>query len=685
MSRKKLVFEIGVEEIPSQYVDTMAKSLYDNARAMLTELRLEYSDMKVMHTPRRLVLMVNELSDNQNAMKNVVKGPARKVAFLEDGVTPSKALEGFLRKNKKNLEDIEWVNDAKAEYATLNIVSLGDNTKDVLVEALPKLIGSIYNPNPMRWGSYIMKFIRPIRWIMAVFGEDVVEAVIECTKASNLTYGHRTLANCEVCISSADEYLKVLKDAFVIVDQNERKQQIVDQIKDIEKQNGFKVEIDEALLDEVNNIVEYPTCAVGHFDEKYLELPECVIKEPLKVQQRYFPVYFDSKITNSFVYTRNGGSDFIDNVTRGNERVLRPRLEDAEFFYNNDLKSSLEEKAGKLADVVFVEKGGSYLDKAKRVFEISKVLAEKVKYDDIEQLEKVAFVMKADLVSSVVREYTNTQGIAGAVFAEKEGYSNEVCLAIKEQYLPNYRGDSLPSNVLSAITAIADKLDTVMCLSSVGLKPSGSDPYGLRRQTLGIFAIALDRGFDIDLDKLIIDVAPMYESNLVDEDIVEFVKFIQGFFYQRLRVLLHDEKGYSIEVLDKVSISDLNIYKSVKKINIIDEIGDTQWYIDFTQIFNRIVKLIKYVKNEDAIFDKSIVDEAARDMFYAFANSEAIIAEKINEELYEDAIKMIAECGKRINSFMDNNMALCDNIQLRNNRIAFFKRFCDVCSEIIQI
>lgn len=685
MNKSSFVFEIGVEEIPSQYVATMADSLRENAVKMFEEVHLEYDQLKVYYTPRRFALLVDGLAEEQTLQKLTVKGPAKKIAFGPDG-NPSKALEGFLKKNEKTVDDVYVVADGKNEYVAVDVVKSSQKAVDVLKDELSKLVLQIYNPNPMHWGGYKIKFIRPIRWLMAVYGSQVIATELECATASNITYGHRTLAPAPVAIASADSYMTELEKVFVIVDQDKRKQLIVSQIHDLEKENGFAVEIDEALLDEVSNIVEYPTCAVGSFEEKYLSLPECIIKEPLKNQQRYFPVYIDGKITNAFVYTRNGGKYAIENVTRGNERVLRPRLEDAEFFYNSDLKNTIADKAEALRNVMFVDNGGSYADKMQRVEAIALRLAERIGYPETELIKQTAKIMKADLVSAVVREYTGIQGLVGGVFAQNEGYDPRVCSAISEQYLPNFYGDKLPTEMLSAIMSIADKLDSFMCLSAVGLKPAGSsDPYGLRRQILGVYNITLEMAIDIDLDQFVTECVAFYANSFTaqKETQEQYTKFILDYLYQRLRIFLHDEKKYSYDELDKISLTDLNVYKSVKKVKMIEKIADEQWYQDFLQIFNRIVKLIKSSKDACGVFDAKLPDAQASQMFDAFYSEKASILEAIGKEEYETAIQKIAAIGKSINSFMENNIALCDENDLRLNRLAFFSEFCDTCGSII--
>jgi len=685
MVKQSLVYEIGVEEIPSQYIETMASSLKENAKKLFDELRLSYGDLKVYYTPRRFSLMVNELVDEQAELKLVQKGPSTKIAF-DANDNPTKALQGFLKKNQKTMDDVYLIEDEGK--VAVDVVYSGIKTIEVLKDGLSKLVSQIYNPNPMRWGNYKIKFIRPIRWLLALYGEQVIPVDIECTSSTNMSYGHRTLANHPIAIPNADQYMTELEKAFVIVDQRKRKEMIIDQIRALEEEYGFSVEVDEALLDEVSNIVEYPTCALGHFDEKYLSLPECIIKDPLKNQQRYFSVYKNGKITNAFVYARNGGTYYIDNVTRGNERVLRPRLEDAEFFYNSDLKTSICDKADSLHNVVFVDNGGSYADKAKRIEAIALRLAEHVGYSEYDLIKKTARIMKADLVSAVVREYTDTQGLVGGVFAQNEGYDPRVCTAIKEQYLPNFYGDKLPSEMLSAIMSIADKLDSLLCLSAVGLKPvSSGDPYGLRRQVLGVYNIALEMNINVDLDSFVSECVSLYYDmlNTINETPVDFLRFIKDYLYQRLRIFLHDEKQYSFDDLDKISVSDLNVYKSVKKADMIGIIRNEDWYLSFLQIFNRIVKLIRSSKEESKSFDAGIVDTDASEMFNTFYSQKEVILSDISREEYEEAIKKIAVIGESINAFMDANLALCDDAQLRLNRLAFFEDFCSVCGNIIQI
>ncbi len=687
MDKKKLVYEIGVEEIPAQYIRTMAESFKKNAEDMFRELRLHYKDLNVFYTPRRFALIVTDLDVKQESETKTVKGPSASVGFEKDGTTPTKALLGFLRKWGKTPEEVTLEGEGDKKYIAVSVTSEGEMTDKLLPERLAALIGAIYSPNPMRWGDYKIKFIRPIRWLLALFGDEVLPVEIECCKATSETWGHRTLADGPAAVSSADDYEETLKKLYVILTEEERKSMIRAQIKALEEEHHFQVELDEDLLDKVANIIEYPTCAVGSFEEKYLRLPECVIKTPAKTQQFYFPVYRDGKITNAFIFVRNGGSDFIENVIKGNERVLRSRLEDAEFFYDNDCKLTLKDLADQLSGVVFVEKAGSYQDKQERVNTIARKLASLVGYEETEKISTAASLLKADLVSQTVREYTEIQGVVGGVFAERDNYPADVCQAISQQYLPNFTGDALPEGKLASIISIADKLDTVMTLCSVGLKPLGSaDPYGQRRQILGIFSIALEQGFDVDFDRFISECADLYKDFCAaeGESTEDFVTFLHGFILQRLKVFLHEAKEIPLDDIEKISVDELNITKSMKKAKMIREVGETEWYQQFILIFNRIQKLIKNEKPE-AAFSAEYPDAEASAMFKDFAGRREEILGKIEKEDYESAIRDISDCGKSITAFMEENLALCDEKEKRQNRIAFFGDFCNVCGKIIQL
>lgn len=687
MSTRDFVFELGVEEIPAQYVKTMANSFLDNIRTTLEALRISYENIQLFYTPRRLTVYVSAMVDRQADMEQMIKGPAAKVAFEQNGSTPSKALLGFLKKIGKEISDITIQTDGKADYVYVNKTEHGLPVEEALLIPLAEIVARISQPNPMRWASFKMQFVRPIRWVLCLYGSKVIPVSLECACGGNVTIGNRTLSDKAIMIPSAEDYFRLMKKNHVIIDFETRKKMILQQMQEIEVAFDVKVDKDTALLEEICNLVEYPTCAVGRFDEDYLALPDVIIKTPMKVQQRYFPIYKNGNIFNGFVVVRNGDKRYINNVIRGNERVLRSRLADAKFFYDEDKKTSLVEKAALLDNIVFITKAGSYADKITRVQVIARKLAEKIGYTNIDTLSTVISLMKADLVSSIVREYTEIQGIIGGIFARNDGYEDDICVAIAEQYLPAFYGDKLPSTKLSSIVAIADKLDTIMCLVAVNLKPSGSaDPYGIRRQILGILSTMMSFSFDVNLNAFMEECSGLYEDMYLAEGETKdsFLKFLTAFFVQRLKVFLVDEKGYSVDDVAKISVNSINIYRSVKKANAIHKVATTNWYQEFERVFKRVYKLIKnnVVKSE---FCSDVFDPEAEKMFNSYFLIRGQVVEMLRQQNYEDAIVAIAKFGNEIDTFMSEHLALCEDEIRKNNRIAFFQDFCTLCSEIVSV
>lgn len=687
MSTNDFIFELGIEEIPAQYVKTMADSFCSILKESLDDLHIRYEDLHVFYTPRRLVAYSKNMQDHQDSIEQLIKGPAARVAYEDDGVTPSRALQGFLKKNGKSLESVSIRSDGKTDYVFVENIKHGLSVIDALPNTLADVVRRIYQPNPMRWANYKMRFVRPIRWILCMYGNEIVPVTLECATSSNTSIGNRALSDRSIFIPSARDYFHVMEDNHVIVDISRRKAMILQQIESIEASQHVEIEKDPDLLDEICNLVEFPTCGMGHFEKEYLSMPDVIIQTPMKTQQRYFPVYKGGKIHNSFVVVRNGDSSHIDNVIKGNERVLRSRLADAQFFYNEDSKTSLAEKAARLENVVFITNAGTYADKISRVKIIAKRLAQKVGFKNETDLELAISLMKADLTSSVVREYTEIQGVMGGVFAQKDGYDREICTAISEQYLPTFYGDKLPSTELSALVSISDKLDTVMSLVAVNLKPTGSaDPYGTRRQILGILSTMLAYHFDVNLNSFIEDCSDLYVQMYQAESMAktEFLSFLSSFFVQRLKVFLIDEKGYAAEDIARISLNTINIYRSISKANAIQNVASTDWYQEFDRIFNRVAKLIKNNPSTSS-FNADISDHDAEKMFNAYFNIRNTIKRNIQSLNYEGAIELVAQFGHEIDSFLSENLALCENPQLRENRIAFFQDFCNLCSEIISI
>lgn len=553
MDTKNLLLEIGCEEIPARYIEEIKSNLKANADKLFKENLLDYKDNIVYSTPRRLVLFVEHLNAVQNSVLTEVKGPSEKFAFSNG--EPTKALLGFLAGKNKTIDDIYKKNVGSEKYIFVQVGKEPKKTADILPELLKNLITNLPLTRSMKWNKFSFKFIRPIRSILALFGNDIVEFSIENITSGNKTFGHRVLGNKQnenleanfkqneknndITVGSADitDYCNALSNANVLIYEDERQERIKNQIDAICRTNGVDCKCDSSenkeLLNEIVNLVEYPTADMGHFDEKYLSLPEAVVTTPMKDHQRYFPVYKNGKLFNAFIYVRNGDSKNIEIVRKGNEKVLVARLEDAKFFFTEDKKHSLSERAKHLNQIVFRDGLGTMQDKVERIESIAKTIASLVNYTDTEKLIQSAELCKADLLTEVVKEFEELQGTMGKVYGKLEGLDEEVCEAIGEHYYPKFSGDRLPYNKLGAILSVADKLDSIMSSFAINVMPTGSqDPFGLRRQCLGVIGV-VSAFWNLDLLNLIVEVSKLYER--FTSNTSELVKKTADFFVQRLK------------------------------------------------------------------------------------------------------------------------------------------------------
>ncbi|MBR3675693.1 MAG: glycine--tRNA ligase subunit beta [Alphaproteobacteria bacterium] len=673
MMNDKFLLEIGIEEIPAQYVRKMASSLLENMQKALTENAVAFDGIEVFHTPRRLIVYINSIALQVEGQEVEVKGPAQKSAYDENG-KPTKALEGFLAGRKLSIADT-FIKDIKGvDYIFATQKTETKDTGKILEEILPNVIMSVYQPNPMRWNVFVGKYIRPIRWLLAFLGAKQLNFALEFLASSDYTMGHRMLADGKFTVTSVDDYFAKAHNAFVIIDQNERRDFILKQIHDLEQKHNIEVPIDESLLDEIVNLVEYPTAAIGTFDENFLSMPDPIIITPMKDHQRYFPVYKNGRLANCFVFVRNGGDYCIDGVTKGNQRVLTARLKDGEFFYAEDKRTTLADKAKKLQDVVFQTKLGNYVQKMERVAQIASALSNKLNLNLEKEIKTVVPVLKADLVSAVVGEFSELQGIMGAIYAKEEGYSDEVSRAIAEQYLPRYAGDKLPETILGAIIAIADKLDTVMGLCAVNLRPTGSqDPFALRRQTIGILAIIGKFGFDFSLTDFINSVSELYKAYYTAENTTreEFADYVINFVKQRFSIMLNEDLHYSItDVINRIDMSALNVIRTENKAQAISELQTDAAFQSFNQTLQRMDNLLGKEK-KTAEFNKSLVinkDESA--VVECFAQIKDKAESNLQANDYKTFVNTVAECCALINTFFDNNMVLSPDAAERQNRVA---------------
>lgn len=697
---EKLLFEIGTEEIPAKFMPGILKQLKELAAAKMQELRIPFEDITVYGTPRRMAFIAGGVAETQADVVVEAKGPSVKIAYVSGA--PSKAAQGFARGQGVDVKDLV-VRDNYV-YAVKHLA--GQPVVELLPGLLMDILTSLSFPKTMRWADYEFRFVRPIRWMVALFGDQIIPVEICGVKSGKFSMGHRfmqqslkaaaesqgllsaalskvgnkvysALAGVKgaVEIPSAGDYKKVMYDNFVMVDQDERRALILQQIKDLAAQNGGEAEINEDLLEEVNYLVEWPTALCGKFEEKFLSLPkECIIT-PMREHQRYFPVLDeDGNLLNKFITVRNGGSEHLDIVTHGNERVLRARLSDAEFFFNEDRAIKLEDRLEKLKTVSFQEGLGNMYDKSERLVKMAEMLRFAINTPvDEEELRRCALLCKTDLVTGMVIEFTELQGVMGREYALLDGEKPEVATGIFEHYLPRFAGDALPATTIGRIVGIGDKLDNICATFSRGLAPSGSqDPYALRRQALGVINILLDANYHISLAKII--AGTLYLLDIKPEETGKLVPQIMEFFKQRLRNLLMDQ-GIRYDVIDAVFADKRNddmvdLAVRCKALAAYVEAGNAE---PLVQVSVRVSNLCKKIEKEVAISGALFKDESENKLHEVVAAvSKEIIPEIVLYD-YAAVLKAGEKVIEPVNIFFDNVMVMDEDENVKNNRLAMLE------------
>lgn len=697
---EKLLFEIGTEEIPAKFMPGILKQLKELAAAKMQELRIPFEDITVYGTPRRMAFIADGVAETQADVVVEAKGPSVKIAYVSGA--PSKAAQGFARGQGVDVKDLV-VRDNYV-YAVKHLA--GQPVVELLPGLLMDILTSLSFPKTMRWADYEFRFVRPIRWMVALFGDQIIPVEICGVKSGKFSMGHRfmqqslkaaaesqgllsaalskvgnkvysALAGVKgaVEIPSAGDYKKVMYDNFVMVDQDERRALILQQIKDLAAQNGGEAEINEDLLEEVNYLVEWPTALCGKFEEKFLCLPkECIIT-PMREHQRYFPVLDeDGNLLNKFITVRNGGSEHLDIVTHGNERVLRARLSDAEFFFNEDRAIKLEDRLEKLKTVSFQEGLGNMYDKSERLVKMAEMLRFAINTPvDEEELRRCALLCKTDLVTGMVIEFTELQGVMGREYALLDGEKPEVATGIFEHYLPRFAGDALPATTIGRIVGIGDKLDNICATFSRGLAPTGSqDPYALRRQALGVINILLDANYHISLAKII--AGTLYLLDIKPEETGKLVPQIMEFFKQRLRNLLMDQ-GIRYDVIDAVFADKRNddmvdLAVRCKALAAYVEAGNAE---PLVQVSVRVSNLCKKIEKEVAISGALFKDESENKLHEVVAAvSKEIIPEIVLYD-YAAVLKAGEKVIERVNTFFDNVMVMDEDENVKNNRLAMLE------------
>ena len=536
---KDLLFEIGAEEIPAGFMPNILGQLKQLAETKLNDAHLPFESIATYGTPRRLALIVKGLADASAEISERHKGPSASIAYDADG-NPTKAAIGFARGKGLDVTDLVVENG----YIYAETKTAGVPAKDIVTDMLPQLITGLNFPKSMHWGKLDAKFVRPVRWLVALLDEDVIPVEFATVKSGNVTRGHRFLGADEITIKNASSYVDTLKENYVMVDQDARRELISKQLHDIAASKNASIVWDDDLLEEINYLVEWPTALCGGFEESYLALPDAAIITPMKDHQRYFPlVDQDGKLLPMFLTVRNGSDHSIEVVQAGNERVLRARLDDAKFFFNEDRKKHLIDRQDGLTKIVFQEGLGNLADKTERLLKLGRVFGEEcgLHEDTVVVLERATELAKTDLTTGMVTEFTELQGVMGKEYALLDGESPEVAEAIFEQYLPRFAGDVLPQTEAGKVLSIIDKIDNIVATFSRGLIPTGSqDPYALRRQTIGILNILLGSEWNISLRPIF--KASMELLNVPAEKQDELLDQVEEFFTLRLKNIFLDRE-----------------------------------------------------------------------------------------------------------------------------------------------
>lgn len=664
---KDYLFEIGTEEMPAHVVSKSVKQLATKTAAFLKKNGLAFKDIKTFSTPRRLTILVQDLAEKQTDIDEIKKGPAKKIALDKDG-NWSRAAQGFVRGQGMTTDDIYFQELKGTEYAYVHVQKEGKKANEILA-GMSDVVKSMTFPTKMRWGDNNFEFIRPIHWMVSLLGSDVVPVKILDIEAGRKTRGHRFLGS-SVVLANTDDYEEALKNQFVIVNSAERKAMIVDQINKIVNDNNWKVNLDPSLLEEVNNLVEYPTVFAGSFDEKYLNIPDEVLITSMKDNQRYFEVYDqNNKLINHFISVRNGNAEYIDNVIRGNEKVLVARLDDAQFFYDEDKKYPISHFVDRLKDVSFHDKIGSMAEKMKRVRIIGDYLADKFNLDDqtIKDFDRVSGIYKFDLVTQMVGEFAELQGVMGMHYAELAGEDQAVSLAIKEQYMPNTAEGELPTSTVGSLLSVADKLDTIIAFFGAGMIPTSSnDPYALRRYAYGVVRILLNEKWALSINEALPEIVSLLKGktpatmpkNIEDEEIIAV--FIRDRIKQYLQT-----NDFKYDVIDAVIASSQQdpsqILAAAQVLQKHHDSADFKPVVESLTRINNILVKAKF-KADKPVNTELFQDQSENELFLG---TESLETATNIVELYEGFVDL----QPIIDRYFNTNMIMDKDEAVKNNRL----------------
>lgn len=675
---KDLLLEIGTEEVPAHVMPGVLAQLKERAEKAFQENRIAFASVRTLGTPRRMALLVKDLAEKQADVTSENRGPSVKIAFDADG-KPTKAAQGFARGQHVAPEDLV----EKDGYVYAVVHETGKETAELLKTLLPELICALSFPNNMRWGSLEFKFIRPIRWLVALFDSEVIPFEVANVTSGRVSRGHRFLSKGDFSIAKADDYEKACEAQYIIVDPEKRKAMIRAQIEAVAKENGGRAEITDDLLEEVLYLVEYPTALCGRFEEKYLQLPPEAVITPMRDHQRYFPVKDDAgKLLPLFITVRNGGKEYLETVQHGNERVLRARLADAQFFFDEDRKKSLEEHRDKLKTVVFQQGLGTMYEKTERLAQLADFIADEIGADEKahKHARRAALLSKADLVTGMVTEFTELQGIMGREYAKLDGECDKVAIAIDEHYMPRFAGDAQPQTTAGRIVSTADKIDTIVGTFHLGKIPTGSqDPFALRRQALGLVHMVIEAKYHLSISRLVAKAMDLYGITEAEErakmqaDVAEFLRL-------RLRNVLEAEQ-IRYDAADAVLGDVDDIYNVLLRARAVTAFTGQKDAAQSMQAFVRVANIARKSAAETIYPERfHIAEEMA--LYQAYTSTKSAVESLVSGEDFEGAIDALTELAAPIDAFFDNVMVMDKDEAIKDNRLALLRGVDGIIREV---
>lgn len=682
MAQQSLAFEIGTEEIPAFDLSNAVKQLHSLAPRLLDEAAIPHGETEVYSSPRRLIVVVKDIPEATEEKNEVFKGPSTKIAFDEQG-NPTKAAQGFAR--GKGVDPADLVVEDGYVYAHTHTPSVSVAT--LLSDVLDGIVRGISWPKSQRWGSESEYFSRPIRWFVALFGTEVIPFSFAGLTADRFTRGHRFLAPGPFEVASADDLVSVVRNGYVVPSEKEREEVIRAGVAKVEADTGFHAVLPPKTLVEVVNLAEYPTVLVGTFDKEFLQVPEEIIVDAMLMHQRYFPLYdSEGALTNRFIVVGNGDPACSETIIDGNERVVRARLYDAKFFYDEDLKRPLESYVDELSQVVFQEKLGTMLDKTNRIVGLAKHLSADGKLSETDAADAVraAHLCKADLVTSAVIEFTSVQGVMGSYYAKACGETDQVAQAIEQHYRPRFAGDEVPQTQAGKVVALADKLDTICGLFSVGQGPSGSsDPFALRRSAIGIVAmLSCDQPLEISLVSAIDASLDLFAQDGIEFDKQAVRDEVIEFFITRTRVMLRDS-GKHIDAIDAVLAA--GVQEPVELINRVEALetartNEPETFENLATAYARANNLRDPKLGSEV--DESLLTEVEHALSTAVVQAETRVSMALDNDNYAEALNELASLRKPIDLFFECVMIMDEDQALRENRLKLLNRFVNVFTNV---